>query len=169
MNKVSKPSKINNISLIFGVISSLVFFFVMGMFGSPYDTIHKIDAYGIIPPIWLWKTTTMFWSFLVGFAAGKIIFDMTHIQPSIDIKLYAYRGGLFCLSAFFLSLCHYPLFFNAEKIFISLIVALIAVIFSAICATLWTHASRGPSLIMFGFSFWLLYVVIVNFSVFFRI
>ncbi len=169
MKKTSNPSRNNNISLICGVISSTVFFYVMGMFGSPYDIIHVIDGWNIIPPIWLWKVTTTVWGFLIGFALGKIIFAASGPKSSIDTKIYAYRGGLFYLSAFFLALFHYPLFFNAGKIFISLLVAVIATVLSAVCGTMWTRVSRSASLIMYSYTFWLFYVVFVNFSIFFRI
>lgn len=169
MKKVSRRSRSNNISLVCGIIGAVLFFFVMGLFGDPYDIIHRIDVFGIIPPIWLWKTTTTVWGFLIGYAAGRIISDMYCEQSSVDIRISAYRGGLFYIAAFFLSLSHYPLFFNAEKIFISLIVALISAILTAICGAIWSRVEKGSSLIMFGYAFWLFYVVFVNFSIFFRI
>ena len=165
---MNKKGRVNDISLICGIICASAFFTVMNVFGNPYDMIHKVDSHNLIPPIWLWKTTMTVWGFLIGYAAGRV---MTKVSRgiSVDEKIIAYRGGLFFISAFFLSLSHYPIFFCAEKLFIALISVIPAAALALLCAFSWSKAYKSSALIILGFAFWLFYVIFVNAGVLLRV
>ena len=169
MNDRSKREKSDNCSPVFGFFGAIIFVIIMSAFGSPYDFVHKVDLMNVIPPIWLWKTTSAVWGFLLGFSAGKIVYTVNCRGVSIDGKIYAYRGGLFFIAAFFSGLSHYPLFFNAEKLFLSLVTAILAAIFSLICGFTWSKLKTLSATIMFAYSFWLFYVAFVNLQILFRI
>ena len=169
MKKRVQQNKNNNISIICGIIGAALFLFVMNAFGNPYGTIHKIDVLDIIPPIWLWNISELLWGFLIGYAAGRVIFDISCIKSVPHAEMSACKGGLFYIVAFFLSLSHYPLFFIEGKLLLSLITAFLSLIFASICGVIWIRVSKTPSLIMIAYSFWLFYVVFVNFSIFIKI
>lgn len=166
---MNKKGKAMDISLFCGIFCAVVFFTVMNVFGSPYDLIHKVDSHNIVPPVWLWRTTMTVWGFLIGYAAGRVINTVSCGGASVHDKISAYRGGLFFVSAFFLSLSHYPVFFCAERLFVALIVALSAAALSVFCGISWAKAYRMSSIIMLGFSFWLFYVIFVNAGVLLRV
>lgn len=154
--------------VIFGAISSIFFLFFISAFGSPFDMIHKLNGIGMIPPIWIINLLSIVFFFLQGFSLGSII---TAAKNRINVgekELCAYRGTVFLSCAFFLSLLWYPLFFFAEKLFLSLLVSIVCLIFSILCAIEWLHAEPiGASITVFVCSIFEFYILFINLSVFF--
>ena len=154
--------------VIFGAISSIFCLFFISAFGSPFDMIHKLNGIGMIPPIWIINLLLIVFFFLQGFSFGSII---TAAKNRINVgekELCAYRGTVFLSCAFFLSLLWYPLFFFAEKLFLSLLVSIVCLIFSILCAIEWLHAEPiGASITVFVCSIFEFYILFINLSVFF--
>lgn len=154
--------------VIFGAISSIFCLFFISAFGSPFDMIHKLNGIGMIPPIWIINLLLIVFFFLQGFSLGSII---TAAKNRINVgekELCAYRGTVFLSCAFFLSLLWYPLFFFAEKLFLSLLVSIVCLIFSILCAIEWLHAEPiGASITVFVCSIFEFYILFINLSVFF--
>lgn len=154
--------------VIFGAISAVFCLFFISAFGSPFDMIHKLNGIGMIPPIWIINLLLIVFFFLQGFSFGSII---TAAKNRINVgekELCAYRGTVFLSCAFFLSLLWYPLFFFAEKLFLSLLVSIVCLIFSILCAIEWLHAEPiGASITVFVCSIFEFYIFFINLSVFF--
>ena len=154
--------------VIFGAISSIFCLFFISAFGSPFDMIHKLNGIGMIPPIWIINLLSIVFFFLQGFSLGSII---TAAKNRINVgekELCAYRGTVFLSCAFFLSLLWYPLFFFAEKLFLSLLVSIVCLIFSILCAIEWLHAEPvGASITIFVCCIFEFYILFINLSVFF--
>ena len=169
MKSSSSGAKACNVSLAVGILCSAICLIVMNMFGDPYETIHKIDPSDTIPPVWLWKLSFTVWFFLIGFASGNVINTSSCQKLSTESKFRAYRGGLCFISAFFLSLFHFPLFFISAKLLVALLTAMLSAALSIICGLLWSRVEKTASLTMLAYSCWLFYVIFVNLRVFFKI
>lgn len=153
-------------ALICGAVSAIICIGVRIMAGSPYDMIHKLDSADLIPPIWIFNLTCIFWSFLSGAAAGMLIQAVNNGRINGREEIFAYRGGLFFISLLYLNLIWYPMLFVSEALFLSLCIALISVICSGVCAFQWYHADKSACLVMSAYTVWLIYVLLINLSVF---
>ena len=163
---IRKTVVFNKISLVCGVISTVLCLAVRIVSGSPFDMIHKLGNSEFIPPIWIFNLLCMTWSFISGYAGGMIINEVACRRICGREEICAYRGGLFFISQLYLALTWYPLFFASESIFLSLLTALLAVICSGICSASWSRASKISALIMAAYTIWLTYVLLINFSIF---
>jgi tryptophan-rich sensory protein len=128
--------------------------------------IHKLDSAELIPPMWIFNLLWLVWSYLSGSAAGAVICNVSIGRTSGREEIQAYKGGLFFISLLFLNLIWYPILFINESLFLSLVVLLTSVICSILCSAAWQKVNRMPGLIMAAHTIWLVYVFIVNFSVF---
>ncbi len=134
--------------------------------GAPFDTIHKLDGCDIIPPIWIFNLLSVAWAFLIGLAAGSVISEAS-CSHGASSQIHALRGGLFFISSFFLGILWYHTFFFEEFLFISLLLAIGALICNIICAFNWYNLSvSAPPLIISAYVLWLFYIVFMNISVF---
>lgn len=167
-NSSSRNNLFNGISLICGTICSIFFIGSVIISGSPFDMIHKFNVGNILPPMWLWGFLTLIWGFLVGYAAGIVIFETTYHKAHNEREICAYKGGLFFLSAAFFFVLHYPLFFVAERLLVSLLAILIAAACACLCAFFWSRITAFATVIMASYAFWLFYVVFVTLSIIFQ-
>ena len=164
-NTLVKSSTICAQSIIFGIICASVKLASIIISDSPYEMIHKLDKNGIIPSMWIWHLTGCLMMFISGMAAGTVIKELASGNASAKNEREACIGGLYFITSFFLTVIHYPLFFACERILISFIVSVAAVICSAICAMMWSKISAKACLMMCGNSFFLLYVTFVNLNI----
>lgn len=153
-------------AMLCGTVYTALCIGVRIMAGSPYGMIHKLDSAELIPPIWIFNLLWMFWSFLSGASAGMLIQMVSTGRISGRGEIFAYRGGLFFISLLFFSLIWYPVLFINEALFLSLCIALASVICSGVCAYTWYAANKTACLIMTAYTVWLIYVLLVNLSVF---
>ena len=168
MKKTAANKQFNNLSLTCAIIAAVICALTLWMSGSPYEMVHKLDSKNILPPIWIWRLTYLIWFFLLGLGVGKIMSAACAGCISGEREISAYKGGIFFITAFFCALIHYPLFFSAERIFISLIIALVAVLCSLICAVIWSKISTFTSVVMYAYSFWLFYTIFINACILFQ-
>lgn len=154
-------------SVIYGAISAGFYVFFISAFGSPIDMIHKLNGIGAIPPIWILNLLSFLFFFLLGFSLGSII-NATKNKANIgETESCAYRGAMYLSCGFFLALLWFPLFFFAEKIFLSLIVSIACLISSVVCGMEWSHANPiGSSVSVFVCCIFEFYILIINLSVF---
>lgn len=155
----------NGISLTCGTICAIFLIISVTISGSPFEMIHKLNAANILPPMWLWGFLTSVWGFLIGYAAGLIIFEAVCNKSHNEREICAYKGGLFFLAALFLFVLHYPLFFVAERLFTALLAALVAAACACLCAFFWSKTSALAAVIIVSYAFWLFYVVFVTLSI----
>ncbi len=161
----SRNNLFNGISLVCGTICSFFFIGSIIVSGSPFDMIHKLNVGNILPPMWLWGFLNLIWGFLVGYAAGLIIFEFLCNKGHGEREICVYKGGLFFLSALYFFGLHYPLFFVGEKLFVALLAVLIAAACACLCAFFWSKVSALATVIMGSYAFWLFYVVFVTLSI----
>ena len=160
-----KISRINKTGLTFGLVTLIIFIVVRLFCDNSYEMIHKFDTSDIIPPLWLLNLLTFVWGFLIGYAAGSVIDCVMHSGASINLEIAAYRGGLFFLTLFFLSQTWYCIFFQGGHLFIALLIIVIALLSSIICAYFWYSALKTSALIIGAYCIWLFYLIILNASV----
>jgi len=156
-------------ALLFGIIYAALCISVRILSGSPYGMIHKLDAGGVIPPLWIFNLLSAVWGFLAGFASGIVWSEVRLCRARGESEICAYRGGIFFVALVFLSLIWYPLFFVSERLILSFIIALLAVICSALSALQWRRVSLLSSLVTAAYALWLFYVLAVNLVVLLRI
>ena len=131
--------------------------------GSPYTFLHTLNVLQNLPPVWL---MTFLWSvalFTVGCAGGYVL--GFHERGRGTEK---YRG---CLLFFFLMLCEllwYAVFFGAELVFISSLLS-VCILCTAVAVTAaFCRVSKFASTILLLHDLWLVYMLILNFSVVFH-
>lgn len=158
----------NTISIILASIYTILTLLVRLISGSPFDMLHKFNTSNLLPPIWLFNLCSLFWAFIIVYAAGIIINQVSCGKCRGKMEICSYKGGLFFVSVLFLSLIWYPVFFIAERPFIALIVSLSMAICSALCAFFWSGINRIAALIVAAYTLWSSYIVFINLSVLFQ-
>lgn len=158
----TQKSTFTNISIFCGITSAVLTLIIIFVSGSPYDMLHKTDSSNAIPPIWVWGIASTIFSFLAGYATGILIGNMWCGKITGDNEISAYRGLIFFVALFFLSNAHYPLFFVAERFIISLIPAILSIVFAIACAAFWAKPSPLSCVLISVYSIWMIYVSFVN-------
>ena len=165
MNK--KNTILNGSTVFFGGICALLCFLSFSLFGNPFESIHLLDGMKILPPIWLFNLISLALFFFAGASAGAVARCTQSRMNTADIEISAYKGALFFLNSFWISLVRNCLFFFTGRLFISLVLSLTCLLTSIACAYTWGKVRpRAASVIMIAFSVWQFYLFFVNFSVF---
>ena len=160
-----KNYRINKIGFLFGLISLAIFIGVRLFGNDPYEMIHKFDSSGVIPPLWLLNLLSFVWGFLIGYGAGLVFDRILCGGESITSEISAYRGGLFFLVSFFLSQMWYSVFFDGEHLVLAILLIVIALVSSIVCAFFWYSVLKLSSLILGAYGLWQFYLFILNASV----
>lgn len=158
----SKPHSISLFSIILGASLMIIRTLSVSIHPSPYDMIHKLDINGIIPPLWLLNLSFSVLFFMLGYSAGAVICKCVSSGKGIYDAVSSYRGGMFFTLTFFLLIVHYPLFFILERLLLSLIVAILSVIASIICAISWSRVSPFSTFIMTACAIFSAYLTLIN-------
>ena len=165
----SKKAFFNNVSLILGVSCAIITLVIMVVSGSPFDMLHKTYSDNAIPPIWVWGLSSILLSFLSGCGAGILLGNLIHGKLSGNHEHSAYKGMIFFVALFFLSNAHYPIFFVAERFFISLIISVVAIAAAVLCALFWAKPSPLSTVLVSLFALWQMYVTFINVCVLLKI
>ena len=163
-----KPDPCNKSALCFGLVASIISFGVRAVTKNPFDLIHKLNCSDFFPPIRLYNILCTVWFFLIGYAAGLIVFRVIKRRICGNKLISTYKGGLFFLCGFFFSLSWYPVLFGAENIFLSFVLALSAALCFATCARMWVCVAPIPTLITVAYTLWLVYIFVLIITVFFK-
>ncbi len=153
---------IKRCAFICGSVYAILGLLVRICSGSPYNTVHILGADAYLPAIWLFNFFCIFWFFICGIALGSIFGRLLCGRIGGRGEVCLYRGCLFFVSMFFLSLIWYPLFFGGESLALSLLVIFLCVICSALCALSWREVSLFSCIMMIANSLWLFYILLVN-------
>lgn len=164
----SSSDTIKKSALICGTVYAVLGFIVRVCSGSPYNTVHILGADAYLPAIWLFNLFCIFWFFVCGIAVGSIFGRMLCGRISSREEVWVYKGCLFFVSLFFMSLIWYPLFFSGERLALSLLIMLLCVVCSAMCALFWKTVSLFSCISMVANSLWLFYILLVNMLVIFQ-
>ncbi|MBQ9798012.1 MAG: tryptophan-rich sensory protein [Clostridia bacterium] len=137
----------------------LIRFFV----GSPHLVILSLNIETMIPPVWL---MTLLWtlSFLiVGCAAG---FVLGYRARGCEVDKY--KGGMLFVLLAVLELCWYPTFFGAGLLFLSVLESILILCLGIGTTLCFYRVSRFSGMLLLLHDLWLIYLLILNFAVFFR-
>ena len=164
-----RVSLINKCSLICGAICAAGYIFTVSICNSPIDFMHKINKSEILPPIWLFIILSTAFCFLMGIAAGAVIYATASRLNIGDYERSAYKGGLFFLSAYYLFLAWYPVIFGGEHLFIAIGIMSLCLVSSLICALCWfnSYPTFSPIFVLL-FSCWCVYILIAIIIIFFN-
>ncbi|MBE6589509.1 MAG: tryptophan-rich sensory protein [Ruminococcaceae bacterium] len=149
--------------LILGVAFTLGGIAVRFAVGSPHLTVLALDIGELLPPVWM---MCVFWTvafFTVGCAAG---FVLGYRGSGCEVDKY--KGGmLFVLLAVF-ELCWYPTFFGAGLLFLSVLECILILCLSICVTVCFSRVSKFAGMLLLMHDIWLIYMLILNFAVFFR-
>ena len=156
-------SIINVTGLICGAVCAACAFLSRTISGNAFDMAHKIQDLGVMPSMWIFNLLSVIWYFVIGVAIGMAVQGSDGACRENTLEIY--RGGLFFVTAFFLGLIWYPMFFVTQVLFLALLVSIILTACAVVCAYAWFKAGIGISgVAMSAFSVWSLYVVVINFA-----
>ena len=160
-------SSINKFSVICGITSFAICLISRILYDTPFGMLHVVKGVSLLPPVWLFNIISYIWFFLIGFAAGSLIDKTSRGMNSGNIQISAYRGGIFYIISFFLSIIRYHVFFIDQMLFLSLTLSAICMICALICAVNWRGVIPALScFIMYCFTIWQFYLFFVSLSVF---
>ncbi len=132
--------------------------------GSPYRVMLEMGIGDLIPPVWL---MTVLWTaslFLIGCAAG---FVLGYRCRGCEVEKY--KGCMLFVVLAVLELCWYPTFFGASLVFLSVLESILI-----LCLAIWItgcfyRVTKFAGMLLLLHDVWLIYMLILNFTVFFRV
>lgn len=138
--------------------------FVRWVCGSPVAVIHMLGVASIVPPVWLMVLLSS-----ASYVAGGVALGSALGWRACARNDKKYQGAMwFCIMAS-LSYVWYPIFFCSNLFFVSTIVSSLC-LFCAICATVcFACVSFLSFWSMILYDIWLLYLMLLNFQVFFSV
>ncbi len=131
--------------------------------GSPHMTLLALEITELLPPVWL---IGLFWTlaFLtVGGAAGLVLGYRT---PGCEAEKY--KGGMLFVLLAVLELCWYPTFFGAGLVFLSVLESVLILCLSIGVTFSFYRVTRLSGMLLLLHDIWLIYMLILNFAVFFQ-
>ena len=142
------------------VISAIL---VRAFVGSPYRTMMELGISDLVPPVWL---MTFLWSvsfFTIGSAAG---FVLGYRIRGCDGEKY--KGCMLFVVLAVLELCWYPTLFGANLVFLSVLEAVLILCLSVAVTYSFYRISKFAGMILLFHDIWLIYMLILNFSILFQ-
>ena len=145
-----------------GVLFALGGIIVRLAVGSPDLSILALGINALIPPVWLMCVLWTVSFFTVGCAAGLVLGTRGGLEAE------KYKGGMVFVLMAVLELCWYPTFFGAGLIFLSVLETVAILCLSVGCTLCFSRVSRLAGILSFFHAIWLVYILILNFAVFFN-
>ena len=132
--------------------------------GSPIPTLHYIGARELVPPVWL-----MVLLFSASYLVAGLSLGMALGRADFSCEVKKYQGAMwFCISLA-LGYIWYPLFFCARVFLVSAVVSAVC-FFASICATVcFAYVSKIALFLGVVYDAWLIYLVLLNMQIFFKI
>lgn len=146
-----------------GILLTVGGILVRAFVGSPYRTMLELGIADLVPPVWI---MTLLWSlsfFTVGSAAG---FILAYRLGGCDGEKY--KGCMIFVLLAVLELCWYPTLFGANLVFLSVLESILILCLSVAVTFSFYRISKFAGMILFFHDIWLIYMLILNFAVFFR-
>ena len=150
-------------SLIVGACFALLGIGVRFFVGAPYFTILALGIESLLPPIWLMCVLWTLSFFSIGFA---FCFVLCYRSGCYEVEKY--KGGMVFVLMAVLELCWYPTFFGVGLIFLSVLESAVIFLLSVGVTRYFWRVSELSGGVMLLHNGWLLYILILNFAVFFK-
>ncbi len=149
--------------IVLGVLLTVAAILVRSFVGSPYRTMLALGISDLVPPVWLMTLLWSFAFFTIGAAAGYVLG-----VRSGGCEGDKYKGGMLFVLLAVAELCWYPTLFGANLVFLSVLEAILILCLSVSVTIVFSRISRFSGMLLFFHDIWLIYMLILNFSVFFR-
>ncbi len=149
--------------LLIGALFTLGGILVRFAVGSPHMAILALNIGELLPPSWVMCLCWTVAFFTVGCAAG---FVLGYRDPGCEVDKY--KGCMLFVLFAVLELCWYPTFFGAGLLFLS-VLECILILCLCVCVTVcFSRVSKLAGMLLLLHDVWLIYILILNFAVFFR-
>jgi tryptophan-rich sensory protein len=133
--------------------------------GSPAATVHQLEAFLPLPPLWLMGLLWLSAFALAGAAAGEML---TVPCPSPRVEALAWRGATALILAVVFSLVWYTLLFGKFLLLASWLCLPLSAAAAAWCALSWGQVNRRAACILWGFALWEAFLFFLQLAVLFH-
>lgn len=137
-------------------------FVVRFLTGSPHMTLLALHVGNIVPPVWLMGLLWSITFFTIGCAAG---FILGYRDRGCEVEKY--KGGMLFVLLAVLELCWYPTFFGAGLYFLSVLESILILCLAVGVTFCFYRVSKLGGMLILFHDIWLIYMLILNFAVFF--
>lgn len=132
--------------------------------GSPYRVMMEMGIGDIVPPVWLMGLLWSLALFLIGCAGG---FVLGYRRGGCSIEKY--KGCMIFVLLSALELVWYYVFFSKSLVFLSVLLSIAIFFLSLWITALFYRVTKFAGMIFLLHDIWLIYMVILNFTIFFRV
>ena len=151
------------IMLLSGFLITVFGIVVRVTVGSPYRVMLELGINDLVPPAWV---MTALWSlsfFTVGCAAGFVL-----VYRTVGREAEKYKGCLLFFVLAVLELLWYPTLFGAGLVFLSVLESILILCLSVCVTVIFYRVTRFSGMLLLLHDVWLIYMLILNFSVLFH-
>ena len=146
-----------------GILTALSYIVMRCLCESPYRIMLELGIHDLMPPVWL-MSLLQFLSFLtVGCAAGLIF---GYRNPGCAAEKY--KGCLLFLLMILSELFWYPALFVRGAVFLSLLISILALVFAVAATVCFLQISKFAGIILILHDCWLIYLLLLTCSIFFK-
>lgn len=146
-----------------GVLTGLSYIVMRSLCESPYRMMLELGIQDLIPPVWL-MSLLRFLSFLTAGCAAGLVFGYRNLGCAAE----KYKGCLLFLITILLELFWYPALFVKGTVFLSLLISILMLAFAVAATVCFLRISKFAGIIMILHDCWLVYLLLLTCSVFFR-
>ena len=138
--------------------------FVRWVCGSPVAVIHMLGISSIVPPVWLMVLLSS-----ASYVVGGVALGSALGQYACARNEKKYQGAMWFSIMASLGYAWYPVFFCSNLLFVSALISVLC-LFCAVCTTIcFAQVSFLSFWTMILYDLWLLYLLLLNFQVFFSV
>lgn len=152
------------LTVAIGILTLFGGIFVRLKVGNPYRVMLETGIADIVPPVWL---MTLLWSvtlFVIGCAAG---FALGYRKSGCAIEKY--KGFLLFSILALTELAWYYVFFGKALLFLSVLTAIAVCVLSVWVTSLFYRVTKFAGMLFLLHDIWLIYMLILNCVIFFRV
>ena len=151
------------VMILFGFLMMAAGIIVRFAVGSPYIMIHALDIADILPPVWLLSLLWTLAFLTIGCAAGFVLGFRAG-----GCEVDKYKGSMLFVILAVLELCWYPTLFGAGLLFLSILESILILCFAVGVTVCYYRVSKFAGVLFLLHDIWLIYMLILNFAVFFK-
>lgn len=146
-----------------GILTGLSYIVMRSLCESPYRIMLELGIQDIVPPVWLMSLLQFLTFLTVGCAAG-LVFGYRFLGCAAE----KYKGCLLFLLMILLELFWYPALFVKGMVFVSLLISILSLVFAVAATVCFLRISKFAGLILILHDCWLVYLLLLTCSIFFR-
>ena len=164
-----KINKDNYISpIIFAGLMMISYVAIVLFCRGRNDFVHLLSDRISFPPMWIFHLIYIVTLLLSGAAAGLLI-NQVYFGGACGLQTenLFLKGAVFFVAVYFLSVLWSPLIFSMQMPIVSLIVAVMSLVFSIVCIVFWLRVAPLSALLLIPYIIWSAYLVVLNFIIIF--